>query len=173
MTATAYASVQGQGIGGHHSHNMGTDQWLTPRHVLDALGDFDLDPCAAPDPSIWPTAKRHFVLPTDGLAQQWEGRVWCNPPYGQLGWRWLEKLADHGRGTALVFARTEVSGFVQMVWGRADAVMFLHGRLYFHHADGTKAKANAGGPSCLVAYGRDDADRLMSCGLDGTVVLWR
>lgn len=28
---------------------MKSDIWLTPPHILDALGPFDLDPCA-PDP---------------------------------------------------------------------------------------------------------------------------
>lgn len=165
-------SVQGRGIGGHHSHRMGTDVWLTPRHILDALGEFDLDPCSAPDPALWPTAMHHYTLPVDGLAEPWFGRVWCNPPYGQMAWKWLEKLADHGRGTALVFARTETAGFVKTVWSRASAVMFLHGRLHFHHADGTRAKANSGAPSCLVAYGDTDAQQLMDSGLDGTLVVW-
>jgi hypothetical protein len=162
----------GKGIGGHHSHAMGTDEWLTPRFILDALGPFDLDPCSAPDPDLWPTAKRHYALPINGLAERWSGRVWLNPPYGQLGWAWLDRLADHGRGTALTFARTETVGFIKHVWNRADAVMFLHGRLYFHHANGVKAKANSGGPSCLVAYGARDVRRLETSGLDGTIVHW-
>jgi hypothetical protein len=172
MTAV-YESAQGQGIGGHHSHKMGTDVWLTPRHILDALGPFDLDPCSAPDPEAWPTAREHITLPTDGLSVPWRGRVWLNPPYGNIGWRWLRRLADHGTGTALLFARTETKGFVETVWNRASAVMFLHGRLHFHHADGTGAKANSGAPSCLVAYGDSDVEKLLSSGLDGTVVLWR
>ena len=37
-------------------------------------------------------------------------------------------------GIALIFARTETEGFVREVWGKADAVLFLHGRLNFHRA---------------------------------------
>nr|WP_239652141.1 phage N-6-adenine-methyltransferase [Mycobacterium sp. UM_NZ2] len=149
---------------------MGTDIWLTPRHILDALGPFDLDPCAAPDPKVWPTARNHIRLPDDGLACHWSGRVWCNPPYGMQAWEWLKKLANHGHGTALIFARTETAGFVETVWRSATAVLFLHGRLHFHHPDGTRAVANAGAPSCLVAYGRRDADLLEASGLPGTYV---
>ncbi|MHA0288301.1 DNA N-6-adenine-methyltransferase [Mycobacterium sp. C3-094] len=164
----------GLGIGGHQSARMRTDTWLTPRHILDALGPFDLDPCSAPDPTLWPTAAQHITLPRDGLAEPWHGRVWLNPPYGQEAWAWLERLSLHGRGTALIFARTEVAGFVRQVWEAADAVLFLHGRLHFHHANGERAAANSGAPSCLVAYGADDAHRLAASQLAGTYVTgWR
>ena len=155
---------------GHHKAEGRDVVWLTPPHILDALGRFDLDPCAAPDPKPWPTAERHYTLPTDGLIEPWFGRVWVNPPYGNAAWEWLHKLADHGRGTALVFARTDVRGFHESVWQRADAVLFLRGRLSFHHRDGSKARANGGAPSCLVAYGPDDVEVLSSCGLDGAFV---
>ena len=161
------SAPRSRAMGSHHSHRAGTTTWLTPPHVLDALGPFDLDPCAAPG---WRTAERHIVLPDDGLAAEWRGRVWLNPPYGAEAWTWLSRLAEHGRGTALIFARTETAGFVREVWQKADAVMFLHGRLHFHHADGSRAAANAGAPSCLVAYGSWDADMLAAADLDGTFV---
>lgn len=158
-------------MGGHQSAAMKTDTWLTPPEIIRALGPFDLDPCAAPDPKPWPTAGTHYTRPVDGLAESWFGRVWLNPPYSREAVKWLRKLADHGTGTALVFARTETSWFVETVWNRAAAVLFLHGRLHFHYASGERAEANAGAPSCLVAYGEADAQRLASCGIEGT--LWR
>lgn len=161
---------RGLAMGGHQSARMKSDVWLTPPHVLERLGQFDLDPCAAPPPRPWSTAERHIALPDDGLAAEWEGRVWLNPPYSREAVKWLEKLADHGTGTALIFARTETAWFVEQVWKRATAVMFLHGRLHFHRGDGVRAAANAGAPSCLVAYGYQDAAVLASCGLDGTLV---
>ena len=152
-------------MGSHHSTSAQTPTWLTPPHIIEALGTFDLDPCAAPG---WTTARQHYILPTDGLAEPWHGRVWLNPPYGNEAWTWLNRLAEHGKGTALIFARTETAGFVEQVWGKATAVLFLHGRLHFHYPDGTRAKANAGAPSVLVAYGPDDAEQLSTSGLDGT-----
>ena len=152
-------------MGSHQSARAGTTTWLTPPHVYEALGEFDLDPCAAPN---WPTAKRHIILPEDGLAAEWEGRVWLNPPYGYEAWTWLAKLARHGRGTALIFARTETAGFVEQVWNKATAVKFLHGRLHFHYPDGTRALANSGAPSVLVAYGNEDAAALYQSPLEGT-----
>lgn len=34
-------------MGSHQSAVNKSDVWLTPPHILRALGEFDLDPCAA------------------------------------------------------------------------------------------------------------------------------
>jgi len=44
------------GLSSHQSARSQSDTWLTPPHVLAALGPFDLDPCASPSPQPWPTA---------------------------------------------------------------------------------------------------------------------
>lgn len=160
------------GMGSHESAAAETTTWLTPPHILAALGPFDFDPCAAPAPRPWPTATHmNAEADGDGLVMSWHGRVWCNPPYtsANVG-KWLGKLADHGRGTALIFARTETASFQQQVFGRASAILFLEGRLYFHKADGTRGAGNAGSPSVLCAYGRDDAARLKASGIKGTFI---
>lgn len=82
-------------------------------------------------------------------------------------------MVEHGVGTALIFARTETEIFFETVWRAATAVLFLEGRLYFHHVDGTRAKANAGAPSVLVAYGDHDADILKRCGIAGQYIALR
>lgn len=160
------------GMGSHQSALMGKDEWLTPPFVLAALGKFDLDPCS-PVSRPWDTAGQHFNVMDDGLTKQWQGRVWCNPPYGAAAAQWLDRLAAHGNGIALVFARTETAAWVQHVWAKADAVLFLAGRLHFHHVDGSRAAANSGAPSALIAYGSTNADCLASCGLPGAFVRLR
>lgn len=157
------------GIGSHQSARMLNGEWLTPPHVLQALGQFDLDPCA-PINRPWPMADQHFTAADDGLAKPWEGRVWLNPPYGQQAAAWLERLAAHGSGTALIFARTETAMFFDHVWAKATALLFLRGRLHFHYVDGTRAAANGGAPSVLIAYGQGDAQILRDCGLPGHFV---
>lgn len=127
------------------------EEWLTPPFILDALGGFDLDPCA-PISRPWDTAAKHYTEKDNGLLQNWEGRVWCNPPYGRETFQWLQRLASHGNGTALIFARTETAGFHDEIWAKADAVFFFKGRLSFHHIDGRKG-GSANAASCLVAYG--------------------
>lgn len=158
-----------QGMGASHLPRAITTTWLTPRAVIEALGPFDLDPCAAPSPRPWPTADRHIELPEDGLAADWSGRVWLNPPYGAETWRWLARLAEHGDGIALIFARTETVGFAREVWDKASGMLFLHGRLSFARPDGSVGR-NSGAPSVLVAYGHAAAERLRRSGLGGTFV---
>jgi hypothetical protein len=138
----------------------GTHIWLTPPEILSALGKFDLDPCAAPEPRPWPTARHHITLPDDGLVAPWKGRVWCNPPFGANTQHWLRRMALHNHGTALVFARTETRMFFDWVWPVASSVLFLKSRPKFYHADGSLAKGNSGGPIMLVSYGDPDGDRL-------------
>ncbi|TAI59992.1 adenine methyltransferase [Bradyrhizobium sp. Leo170] len=162
------------GIGGHHSPIMLKDEWLTPPEIIAALGgalSFDLDPCAPID-RPWDFAKEHYTILDNGLLKRWHGRVWLNPPYGGpvIVGPWLRRMAAHGCGTALIFARTETDLFFETVWNQATALLFLHGRLFFHHADGTRANNNSGAPSVLIAYGARDAEVLRTCGLDGRFI---
>lgn len=157
-------------IGGRQSSRMISDVWLTPPWIVQALGPFSLDPCAAPEPRPWPTAERHICLPEDGLAARWEGRVWLNPPYSRVAERWLARMAGHGEGTALTFARTDTSWFTRYVWQSASALLFITGRLRFHRPDGSRTEENAGAPSVLAAYGPRDAEILGASGIKGTFV---
>jgi hypothetical protein len=95
-------------MGSYESAAMRSDVWLTPPEILDALGD--LDPCAAPEPRPWSTARLHYWTPRhNGLLEPWRGRVWLNPPYSREAVRWLRRMAAHGDGIALTFARTETT----------------------------------------------------------------
>lgn len=159
----------GKGMGGHQSAVMGSETWLTPPEIIAALAPFDLDPCCPPV-MPWATARQSYCENVDGLAQAWSGRVWLNPPYGPKTAIWLRRLAQHGDGVAFVFARTETAWFFESVWGAAHAVLFLEGRVSFYHANGTRAKSNGGAPSCLIAYGASNAERLRDCGIAGHYV---
>ncbi len=150
-----------KGMGGHQSARMMKDEWLTPPELLKQLGKFDLDPCS-PIKRPWDTAKIHYTILDDGLSREWFGRVWLNPPYGRKVAKWLNKLAAHGNGVALIFARTETEMFFEHVWEKADALLFLRGRLYFHHVNGERADANSGAPSVLIAYGQNNVTVLES-----------
>ena len=157
-------------IGGHESPNRGkTDEWITPKEIIDAVGPFDLDPCSN-DVQPWPCAKTLWTFEDSGLMNQWFGRVWLNPPYGPEAGKWLEKLANHGNGIALIFARTETAFFHRTIWQKADAILFFKGRLHFYRPDGTKADGNAGAPSVLIAFGEDNVKRLQESGIKGAIV---
>jgi hypothetical protein len=146
----------------------GKDEWLTPPELIRALGKFDLDPCS-PVKRPWDTATKHFTLLDNGLTKPWTGRVWCNPPYGSETNLWLDKCVAHGNCIALTFARTETKMFFEQVWSKADAVLFLKGRIRFYHSNGTQGDS-AGAPSVLIAYGVKNAEILEKSKLNGKFI---
>lgn len=154
------------GLGGNEQRET---RWLTPPHVVQALGHFDLDPCGAPGHVL---AERTYLPESgeDGLALPWEGRVFCNPPYGKEAWPFMRRMVEHGRGTLLVFASVETEIWFETVWPKATAILFPKGRLTFLRGDGSKPVANSGKPSALIAYGERDALALESSGITGQVV---
>ena len=143
-----------------------------PPHILKALGEFDLDPCApVPEKRPWPTAREHYDITHNGLIKPWVGRVWCNPPYeNDIAGKFLARMAEHGNGIVLIFARTETANWFNHIWPKADAVLFLKGRLTFHHASGEPADNSGGAPSALVAYGADNVTALKVSQLAGHLV---
>jgi len=157
------------GLSAHQSAKMKNDEWLTPPEIVSVLGIFDLDPCS-PVNRPWDTATKHYTVEDDGLTQHWDGRVWCNPPFGREAVKWLRRMAQHGNGIALIPARTETAMFYETVWGRANGVLFLRSRPHFHFVDGSRAAFNSGAPICLVAYGEKNLKALQESGL-GVVVI--
>jgi hypothetical protein len=156
-------------MGSHQSANSDSTKWLTPPFILEELGPFDLDPCAPID-RPWEMADNHYTEVDDGLSEYWYGRIWCNPPYGREAVKWLNKLSQHGDGIALIFARTETQMFFDQVWEKADGLLFIDGRLYFHKPDGRRAENNSGAPSVLVSYGVDNSKCLKDCNIPGAFI---
>jgi DNA N-6-adenine-methyltransferase (Dam) len=143
---------------------------ITPKWIIDALGEFDLDPCAAA-PRPWDCARHNFIEADDGLSQPWRGRVWLNPPFNryQVG-DWIQRLADHGRGTCLLHARVETAWFMP-VWKHASGILFMGDRIHFHKPDGTRQPANSGAPPVLVSFGAADLVRLQESAIPGHLVM--
>ena len=138
-----------------NTNTANNDEWLTPPYIVEALGSFDLDPCS-PINAPWKLAPKVFTKEDDGLTQDWgSSRVWLNPPYGKETFKWLKRLADHGKGIALIFARTETIGFHKEVWDKADSIFFFKGRLRFYKVDGNRGDT-ANAPSCLISYSPED-----------------
>jgi hypothetical protein len=91
-------------LGSHQRTISASQVHITPRWIIADLAPFDLDPCAA-DPRTL-----NVTEAADSLRHPWAGRVWLNPPFDryQVG-RWIGRLAEHGRGTALLHARCETA----------------------------------------------------------------
>lgn len=146
-----------------------TDEWYTPREIIESLGEFDLDPCAPVAP-LWSTAKNAFTKHDDGLSQEWFGRVWLNPPYSRpLIERFVEKMAEHNNGIALLFNRADSKMFHEQIFDKATAILFMRKRIRFYRPDGTQG----GSPGCgsvLIAYGYKNALLLKESGIEGKYV---
>ncbi len=154
-----------------HPGTGATAEWYTPPHIFEALAvNFDLDPAAPPGGVPWIPARRYFTRRDDGLTQPWTGRTWVNPPYGQQTPLWLARLAEHGDGIALVFARSDTSWF-QTYASQATALCFIAGRLKFVPGDGRTGASTAGAPSLLMAYGLTCAVAVAQSGLGQTLLV--
>ncbi len=130
-----------------------TDEWYTPSYIFDSLGTyFDLDAAA-------PVNRQYCSVPADrfitegSLNKVWEGYVWLNPPYGSRNSisAWLDKMADHYNGIALVPDRTSAPWWHKAVEG-CTSVMFIHGKVKFIGYDGVVGDSPSNG-SCLLSYG--------------------
>ena len=64
----------------------GTDQTFFDK-LSDRFGGFTLDVAAAKHNR---KTRDYFTREQDGLAQEWYGKVWCNPPYSDCG-AWVQK----------------------------------------------------------------------------------
>lgn len=147
---------------------IGKNEWLTPPELLAKLGAFDLDPCA-PINRPWATANNHFTIEDDGLVQPWQGRVFCNPPYDtRLIIQFIERCIEHKNAIALTFARTETILFQELIFRHAHSILFIKGRLSFHHVTGERG-GTAGAPSCLIAFDEANSQVLKNCGIAGRI----
>lgn len=139
----------------HEPRNSGKVEWFTPRWVFDDLGlEFELDVAAPPGGVPWVPAKRFLTAADNALTLPWEGRVWCNPPYGRLTSPFLARMHAHRNGIALVFSRTDTVWFHKYV-SQADAVYFLPKRISFVNGQTGRDERGAGAGSLLAAWGSE------------------
>lgn len=154
-----------------------TDEWYTPAWFFQALGVyFDLDPCSPGVPPSSVTAKCHMTKDDNGLAAEWRGSVWLNPPFSSKR-EWYDRLirelsiGNVSGGIALMPNRTETHD-LQTYLQAADALLFLRGRICFER--GSRPGANANGATTtppfgivLCAYGEAIADAMLNSRLLG------
>lgn len=146
-----------------------TDEWYTPKEIIDSLGKFDLDPCAPVCP-LWNTAEVMYNKYDDGLSKEWKGRVWLNPPYSRpLIEKFIMRMAEHGNGIALLFNRCDSKMFQNIIFKKATAMKFLRNRIRFFRPDGTCGN-HPGCGSILIAFGEDNAEILKTCDIEGKYV---
>lgn len=135
--------------------NEDKDISLTPISLISCLGHFDLDCCGL---QTHRTADRIISLPENGLAIEWTGRVWCNPPYSNPK-PWIERMYAHGNGVALVLASTGTRWFQDYCF-TASGILFLSSRPRFTRLDGSRFQIMR--DCALVAFSEKDRGSLES-----------
>lgn len=78
-----------------------SDERYTPKWVFDHLGiTFDLDPCSPVEGGDAVPSRRKLTRLDDGLAHDWEGCVWVNPPFSNSA-AFADRFIAHGNGVFL------------------------------------------------------------------------
>ena len=126
-----------------------TDLWSTPQNTFDTLHKefcFTLDVCANQDNA---KCKLFFSQEQNGLAQDWEGVCWMNPPYGREIGLWMRKAYESALAGAtvvcLVPARTDTAWWHD--YAMRGEIRFIKGRLKFGGC-----KNSAPFPSAIVVF---------------------
>lgn len=130
-------------------------EWETPQWLFDLLDDefdFTLDPCAS---NVSAKCDEYMTVEEDGLSQEWDGRVFVNPPYGRAIRDWVKKSYDESQHCEVVVmlipARTDTLWWHSWIHFQASELRFISGRLRFGNA--TNA---APFPSVVVIFWPDD-----------------
>ena len=136
-----------------------SDDYYTPAWVFERMGlEFDLDVAAPPGGIPWIPAKRFFTMEDDGLAQNWHGRVWMNPPYSACT-PWVDKFINHRHGVCLLpWAK---SAWTIRLWGEADAVVLPERWFHFAVSEGSGSISSA---VFLAAFGDECVEAIQRVG---------
>ena len=129
-----------------------TNEWSTHQAFFDELNkefNFTLDPCATSENA---KCTKYFTVEDDGLKQDWsKDVVFMNPPYGREIKYWVQKAYEESLKGAtvvcLIPARTDTTYWHDYIFGKADDIRFIKGRLKF---GGSKNPAPF--PSAIIIY---------------------
>ena len=154
----------------HEVHEDSSDEFGTPaefhRPIAEAVDGFDLDPASGAESQ--PLASTRYTKEDDGLAQEWFGTVWLNPPFSEKT-RWVRKtraeVAEGNVETAVVLLPVDTSTklFHNHVTD-ATAICFVKSRLSF---DGGDRNPNFG--TLLAVFGEVTDDLLNALDRKGSV----
>jgi len=140
-----------------------SNEWYTPKKYVDAarevMGDIDLDPASNEFANQIVQAKSFYSAERDGLKQEWQGRVWLNPPYGKQAGEssqaiWTDRLmSEHQKGNVaeailLVNAAIGNSWFTPL---KDFPICFPDSRINFYRREADVGHATHG--SALVYFG--------------------
>lgn len=151
----------------HVANNSGNNEWYTPSEYIEAareaMGSIDTDPASNDIANKVVKADKYYTIETDGLAHDWHGNVWMNPPYSSdLITKFIEKLKEqrgnYEQAIILVNNATETQWFYEIV-KIASAVCFPKSRVKFYMPDG---KTGAPLQGQAVLYVGDNTEKFIS-----------
>ncbi len=143
-------------------HSSMSEEYYTPERFVEAarevMGGIDLDPASCAEANETVRATRYFTVEDDGLAQEWRGRVWMNPPYGGPGPKFVARLIAAHEAGDVPAACVLLSAYTSdTIWFRPlfdHALCYVHGRIAFY---GPSATASSTTGSVIVYLGHDRA----------------
>lgn len=151
-------------------NNGASDEWYTPAYVFGRLGcRFDLDVAHPASQKTHVPADQ--LIASNSLDLPWHGFIWMNPPFGgRNGLKpWLDKFFKHGNGIALTPDRTSAPWW-QEAAKKADALLFIAGKVKFIRPDGSVGKSPSTGTT-LFASGSTGVTALERAFADGLGLL--
>lgn len=141
----------------HVTNNSKDDEWYTPSEYIESarsvMGNIDLDPASNDFANETVKATEYFTEETNGLAQEWYGNIWMNPPYStELLRQFAEKLTSSTFNQAVILVNnaTETGWFKTFV-RTASAIVFPTGRIRFLKRDGDHGSPLQG--QAFIYYG--------------------
>lgn len=138
---------------------MANDEMYTPAWIFEALKlEFDIDVSAPAGGAPYVPCKKYFTIDDDGLAQDWQGLVWCNPPYSKPS-PWVDKWLANGNGLALL-PLSGNSQWWQRLWHSQAKVIMMKPNVGFQKPDGAIQKIMYG--TSLWAIGETAVQALIN-----------
>ncbi|WP_420431264.1 DNA N-6-adenine-methyltransferase [Candidatus Poriferisocius sp.] len=114
-----------------------SSEWWTPQPIIDAarlaMGSIDLDPASCAGANKTVLASMIYTAQMDGLMRRWSGRVWCNPPFGEMS-AWATtamNLYEEGEIESLcLLGPWSTAAWAQRAWRVADGICLINGERF-------------------------------------------
>jgi len=136
-----------------------SNEWYTPSKYVDAarrvMGGIDCDPASNETAQAWIHAEEYYTIETDGIAHEWHGCVWLNPPWGKLTGSFISKLNEEIKAghvsdaVVLVNAHATDTKWFTPLW---DGLLCFTDHRIDYHSEETKDAGSTHG-SVFVYFG--------------------